>query len=130
MSPLIYGKKQIPLLQGKTVFDYADDLKIRVPTSCGRTGECHECIVEIKQGSDGLTHRTKSEKFLKDQYRLACQAAISDAAENLEFSVLRHQQILLSPTHTDKKSGLHKRGKRPTFVLGTKGLFGGGGKAP
>ena len=96
MSPLIYGKKQIPLLQGKTVFDYADDLKIRVPTSCGRTGECHECIVEIKQGSDGLTDRTESEKFLKNTYRLACQAAISDAAENLEFSVLRRQPKILT----------------------------------
>ena len=96
MSPLIYGKKQIPLVQGKTVFDYADDLKIRVPTSCGRTGECHECIVEIKQGSDGLTDRTESEKFLKDRYRLACQAAISDAAENLEFSVLRRQPKILT----------------------------------
>ena len=35
---------------GKSIFDYADALSVRVPTSCGRTGECHECIVEIKEG--------------------------------------------------------------------------------
>ena len=96
MSPLIHGSKKLPLDQDKTVFDYADDLKIRVPTSCGRTGECHECIVEIKQGTDGLTHRTESEKFLKDRYRLACQAKITDPSTNLEFSVLRRQPKILT----------------------------------
>jgi len=96
LSPLIHGSKKLPLDQDKTVFDYADDLKIRVPTSCGRTGECHECIVEIKQGTDGLTHRTEPEKFLKDRYRLACQAKIIDPSTNLEFSVLRRQPKILT----------------------------------
>ena len=40
--------KVYQLTPGKTVFDYADDLAVQVPTSCFRTGQCHECIVEIK----------------------------------------------------------------------------------
>ncbi|MBM3944940.1 MAG: 2Fe-2S iron-sulfur cluster binding domain-containing protein, partial [SAR202 cluster bacterium] len=58
MSPLIHGVKRLPLLAGKTLFDYADDVQVRVPTSCGRTGECHECIVEVRQGLDALSPLT------------------------------------------------------------------------
>ncbi len=96
MSPLIHGSKKLPLDQDKTVFDYADDLKLRVPTSCGRTGECHECIVEIKQGFEGLTPITESENFLRDGYRLACQAKIFNPSIELEFSVLRRQPRILT----------------------------------
>ena len=62
---LILGNKKAKLVNGKNIFDYADDLKVRVPTSCGRSGECHECIVEIKKGYDKLTQPTNKESFLK-----------------------------------------------------------------
>ena len=48
--PLIHNQTSLPLEAGKSLFDYADDLAVRVPTSCGRTGECHECIVEVRNG--------------------------------------------------------------------------------
>ena len=46
------------LVAGKTMFDYADSLKVRVPTSCGRSGDCNECIVEIRHGMEALTPPT------------------------------------------------------------------------
>ena len=48
MSPVFSDGYKHESLPNKTIFDYADFLKIRVPTACRRNGSCHECIVEIK----------------------------------------------------------------------------------
>ena len=74
MAPLYHDRHQLESVVGKTIFDYADTLKVRVPTSCGRTGACHECIVDITRGIEALNAPTASESFLRDTYRLACQA--------------------------------------------------------
>ena len=96
MSPLNYDGQTLTSLVGNSVFDYADALSVRVPTSCGRTGECHECIVEIKQGMDALSPHTEAEAFLREDYRLACQAKIVDADADVEFAVLRRQPRILT----------------------------------
>ena len=100
--PLYYDRETLASVAGKSVFDYADALSVRVPTSCGRTGECHECIVEIRRGMDALTPLTDAEGFLRGAYRLACQAHIVDAAADVEFAVLRRQpRILTQSTRRD-----------------------------
>ncbi len=91
--------KVYQLSPGKTVFDYADDLAVQVPTSCFRTGQCHECIVEIKQGMESLRPPNEAEAFLRDNYRLACQAIVLDVDEHIEFTPLRRTPKIL--THTD-----------------------------
>ena len=91
-----YDGSTLDSLVGKSIFDYADALNVRVPTSCGRTGECHECIVEIKRGMDALSPLTDAEAFLREDYRLACQAAIVDAEVDVEFAVLRRQPRILT----------------------------------
>lgn len=96
MSPLYYGDKTIDLVSGKSLFDYADSLDVRVPTSCGRSGECHECIVEVKRGLDALTPPEDSEEFLRGNYRLACRARVQDTAADIEFAVLRRQPRILT----------------------------------
>ncbi len=96
MGTLIHGGRRLELAAGKTIFDYADDLAVRVPTSCGRSGECHECIVEIERGTAALTPPTEAEAFLRGNYRLACQARVADAAAEVEFSVLRRQPRILT----------------------------------
>ena len=96
MSPLIHGDVRIDLARDRTLFDYADSLRVRVPTSCGRNGDCHECIVEVKQGWDALSSPTEAESFLRDNYRLACQASVVDAEANVEFAVLRRQPRILT----------------------------------
>ena len=89
------------LAAGQTIFDYADALKIRVPTSCGRSGECHECIVEIRRGMEALSPPSDSEGFLRENYRLACQAQVLDADADVEFAVLHRQPRIL--THSIKR---------------------------
>ena len=81
---------------GKTIFDYADELSVRVPTSCGRSGHCHECIVEIKRGMDALSPPSETETFLRPPYRLACQAILQQANQHLEFGLLRRSPQILT----------------------------------
>ena len=97
MGRISYGGQSLPLVAGKTIFDYADELQVRVPTSCGRTGLCHECVVEVKAGQENLGAPTEPEAFLRGDYRLACQAVIEHSDEDIEFSLLQaHQKILTS----------------------------------
>ena len=96
MSPLYHEGRELDLIEGKTIFDYADALKVRVPTSCGRNGDCHECIVEVKRGMDALSPATQAESFLRDSYRLACQTRVLDADAEIEFAVLRRQPKILT----------------------------------
>lgn len=88
-----------PATVGKTIFDYADELSVRVPTSCGRTGHCHECIVEIKRGMEALSSASDAERFLRGNYRLACQAVVQNPelqGEDIEFALPRRSQRILT----------------------------------
>ena len=91
--------KTCKLSVGKTIFDCADELEVQVPTSCFRTGQCHECIVEIRQGMEALQPRNEAESFLQESYRLACQAVISDADVDIEFSPLRRTPKILTDSN-------------------------------
>ena len=102
MSPLYHAGRELALVPGRTIFDYADALKVRVPTSCGRNGDCHECIVEIRRGMDALCPPADCEHFLSGAYRLACQAGIVDIDAAVEFALLRRQpRILTDSVHLD-----------------------------
>lgn len=89
MSPLHHAGRTIDLALGRAIFDYADEVRLRVPTSCGQVGRCHECIVEIKVGMAGLSPPSGAEAFLSGSYRLACQAQIVDPSVHVEFAPLR-----------------------------------------
>ena len=105
MGRISYGGQSLPLVAGKTIFDYADELQVRVPTSCGRTGLCHECVVEVKAGQESLGAPTEPEAFLRGDYRLACQAVIEHSDEDIEFSLLHANQKILS-SHPPKDVSL------------------------
>ena len=81
---------------GKSIFDHADLLQAPVPTSCGRTGYCHECIVQVRQGEDLLSAPTEAEAFLGDGYRLACQAIVETAEQDIDFALLRRSPQILT----------------------------------
>ncbi len=98
MAPIRYDSRTLESVIGKTIFEYADTLRVRVPTSCNRSGECHECIVEIKQGENSLNSPTHEEAFLRDNYRLACQAYVADPEADVEFVILRRQPRILTQT--------------------------------
>lgn len=87
---------------GRTLFDDADELELRVPTSCRRSGRCRECIVEIARGAEFLAPRTEPESFLRDPYRLACQAEVLEADARVDFSILRRRLRILVPEVDDE----------------------------
>ena len=98
MALISHGGGNCELATGKTVFDYADELAVQVPTSCGRMGHCHECVVEVKRGMEALCPRTEPESFLRGDYRLACQAVIRNADCDVEFALLRRRPQILTST--------------------------------
>src|SRR5688572_28428379 len=67
-------------VNGLSLFDHAEQLGVRVPTSCRKNGKCKECIVEVTAGLDLLSPPTAHEAHLKDKFRLSCQCFINTAA--------------------------------------------------
>ena len=84
-----------PLQPGQSLFDAADVQQLQVPTSCLRNGYCHECVVEVRDGMDRLSPRTEAEAFLRDPYRLACQARV-ESIGTIDFEPLRRSPKILS----------------------------------
>jgi uncharacterized 2Fe-2S/4Fe-4S cluster protein (DUF4445 family) len=62
---------------GALLFDCAERLGVRVPTSCRKLGKCKECMVEIVDGTDRLAPPTPFEQHLNPPFRLSCQAAVT-----------------------------------------------------
>ena len=60
LSQVFLDNKPVKSQIGNSLFELADKLSVRVPTSCSRNGECHECIVEINDGMDSLSQKTVS----------------------------------------------------------------------
>ena len=103
MSTISHGRERRELFAGKTIFDYADELAVEVPTSCHRTGHCHECVVEVRRGIESLSPRNDTESFLRGNYRLACQAAIESLDSDIEFAPLRRRPRILTVSRIEKR---------------------------
>ncbi len=98
MPDVVHGSERRPLVPGSLLFDDADELSVVVPASCRRTGRCHECVIEVRTGGDQLFPPTAAESFLAPGFRLACQARVERAEQDLEFVVLRRRlRIQLAP---------------------------------
>src|SRR5579871_4188952 len=105
MCPLYYGEERLETSAGLSIFSCADQLGIKVPTSCGRTGTCHECLVEITRGMAALSPPGESEAFLHDGYRLACQARILDPDGDVAFTLMKRRRQIVTA------------GERPAITL-------------
>lgn len=60
-----------------TLFDCAERVGVRVPTSCQKQGKCKECVVEVAAGLELLTAPEFHERHLAGNFRLSCQARIA-----------------------------------------------------
>ena len=99
MTSVSAGDRKCAPQLDKTLFDHADALELEVPSSCGRMGTCHECVVEIRAGADALSPSTEAESFLREGYRLACQSRVCNGEQNVVFALLRRAaQVLSSKT--------------------------------
>ncbi|MGH7975556.1 MAG: 2Fe-2S iron-sulfur cluster-binding protein, partial [Limisphaerales bacterium] len=73
---LHFNGRQTIVSPGLSLFDYAETLGIKVPTSCQKNGKCKECLVEIAEGMDLLSAKTSEENHLKENFRLSCRCKI------------------------------------------------------
>ena len=125
---VVCNGRKTRLIAGRTVFDHADDLGVKVPTSCQRNGDCHECVVEIRRGMDLLSPKSAPEKFLNDDYRLACQATMADAGGDVEFALLRRQPRILTKSNLPPQpvdSPVTRRGDEVFFESEPIDAYGG-----
>jgi uncharacterized 2Fe-2S/4Fe-4S cluster protein (DUF4445 family) len=63
--------------RGLALFDCAESMGIKVPTSCRKQGKCKECLVEIVEGIELLSAPTPQEAHLKGNFRLSCSCRIA-----------------------------------------------------
>jgi uncharacterized 2Fe-2S/4Fe-4S cluster protein (DUF4445 family) len=96
MPNVSHQKTECTSMIGRTIFDHADELALHIPTTCSRQGNCHECIVEVEEGMDMLNSPTTAEGFLRENFRLACQATVVDDSATVRFSPLRQKPRILS----------------------------------
>ena len=81
--------KQTESEAGQTLFECAEAIGVRVPTSCFKNGKCRECLVEVVEGADLLTPKTEEEEHLREGFRLACRAKLTDADSLVRCHTLR-----------------------------------------
>jgi uncharacterized 2Fe-2S/4Fe-4S cluster protein (DUF4445 family) len=78
---------------GLSLFDCADRLDIKVPTSCNKNGKCRECLVEIAGGMELLSPQTSEEKHLKENFRLSCRCKITSDSGVVRCHTLRRGEM-------------------------------------
>ena len=80
---------------GATLFDCAERMGVRVPTSCLKNGKCKECVVEVAEGMECLSPPTPCENHLTGNFRLSCQASVAGAAGHVRCHTMRrgHMRI-------------------------------------
>lgn len=79
--------------EGASLFDVAQSIGVRVPTSCVKQGKCKECVVEIAEGINFLSAPTEFERHLKGSFRLSCQCKIAADAGTVRCHTMRRGQM-------------------------------------
>lgn len=77
----------------KTLFECAESLGVRVPTSCRKQGKCKECMVEVTTGMDLLTPRDEDEKHLRENFRLSCRCGIAADEGEIRCHTMRRGEM-------------------------------------
>lgn len=86
---LVINGQDIEAAPGPSLFDYAERLEIRVPTSCRKQGKCKECLVEVVEGGERLSTPSAEEVHLEEPFRLSCRARVTGDAGRIECHTLR-----------------------------------------
>src|SRR5262245_19010805 len=96
MAYVSSGGERCERAAGRTLFQLAGGMGVRVPSSCDASGSCHDCIVEVTRGMEALVPGTPAESFLRENYRLSCQAAIAGEGIDVEFAPLERRPRILT----------------------------------
>lgn len=86
---LHFNNLQANVAPGSSLFEYAESLGIRVPTSCLKQGKCKECLIEVTEGMEYLSEKVPQEDHLRDNFRLSCRARVVANAGVVRCHTLR-----------------------------------------
>src|SRR6476620_9875063 len=93
---------------GISLFDCAEVLGIKVPTSCRKQGKCKECLVEIVEGSECLSPPVDEEAHLKNNFRLSCRCRIVAEVGTIRCHTMRRGEMRIE-RHALELPGSHQR---------------------
>jgi len=105
---LNFNNQQADGESGFSLFQIAESLNIKVPTSCIKQGKCKECIIEVVEGMEFLSDRTAQENHLKENFRLSCQTKIISNFGSIRCHTMRRgtmkieRQAMHLPTNQKK----------------------------
>jgi uncharacterized 2Fe-2S/4Fe-4S cluster protein (DUF4445 family) len=92
-SVTINGHTTAAATNGPSLFEVAESLGVRVPTSCQKNGKCKECIVEVTAGMEALSSPTPPESHLTGSFRLSCQTHVVAEAGEVVCHTMRRGQM-------------------------------------
>jgi len=90
---LHFNQKLSHASRGSSLFDCAEALGIKVPTSCRKQGKCKECLVEVVEGMELLSPPAPQEAHLKDNFRLSCSCRIDGDAGIVRCHTMRRGEM-------------------------------------
>jgi uncharacterized 2Fe-2S/4Fe-4S cluster protein (DUF4445 family) len=92
---LTINGQSIEATGGTSLFDYAEQLGVDVPTSCRKQGKCKECMVEVAEGMSALSLLADPELHLKGNFRLSCQTYVTAESGHVRCHTMRrgHMRI-------------------------------------
>jgi uncharacterized 2Fe-2S/4Fe-4S cluster protein (DUF4445 family) len=90
---LHFNQQRSRVAPGLSLFDYAESLGIRVPTSCRKNGRCKECVVEITEGADCLSPPAPPEAHLQGNFRLSCCCRIVSDSGVVRCHTMRRGEL-------------------------------------
>jgi uncharacterized 2Fe-2S/4Fe-4S cluster protein (DUF4445 family) len=99
---------QLDAAPGASLFDCAELMGIKVPTSCRKQGKCKECLVEVTEGMECLSDRTPEESHLRENFRLSCRCKIVEDSGVVRCHTMRRgamrieRQAFQLPTSAQK----------------------------
>ncbi|HUA37228.1 MAG TPA: ASKHA domain-containing protein [Candidatus Sulfopaludibacter sp.] len=108
--------QQTGVTPGVSLFDHAEALGIRVPTSCRKNGKCKECVVEVTAGLDCLSERLPAEKHLKGNFRLSCSCCIVKDAGVVRCHTMRRGEMRIERHAWQLPAGSQKLNLEPAVT--------------
>lgn len=78
---------------GPTLFDYAEQMGLHVPSSCHKQGKCRECLMEVTQGMEALSPPAEEEMHLQAPFRLSCRSRVTAQRGTIRASTLRRADM-------------------------------------
>jgi len=84
---------EVKASQGQSLFECAEAIGVRIPTSCRKNGKCRECMVEVTRGMEHLTPPGPIEAHMTGNLRLACCARLLEDTGEVHGNTLKRGKI-------------------------------------